>query len=507
MSELINNSEKRKELLKHMILELHKGQAPEMVKARLAELLAKIPYDEVVEVEQELINGGLPAEEVLQFCDIHTLVLEGKIDQTGAKPIPIGHPVDTFIQENRELKNRLDQAEELFGRISSGQEQGDRDFVLAFRKIFNDLMDVDKHYRRKEYLVFPFLEKYNITGPPTVMWGKHDETRGFLKTAFSSLESAEASDRILEKDWVEKNLMPATKAIGDMILKEEEILFPMCMDRLTEMDWYHVHQQTLEFGYCLFDPQTDWKPEHLQMIEVKDIPTGTVQLPSGHFKVEELLAIFNTLPIDITFVDKDDKVRFFSTGPDRIFARNRAILGRDVRMCHPPSSVNVVEQILQDFKSGRENSAPFWIQLHGKMIYIEYFALRDEQGNYLGTIEFSQDLTKYRALEGEQRLLSYSTKPQNTEVMQTASNSPSWLTEDKIKVRLDARPLLAQGIHPLEQVIQLVSGLQPGEILELTTPFLPEPMIQKISEMGDECFSSVKNGLHLTYFRKGRDLL
>jgi DUF438 domain-containing protein len=118
-------------------------------------------------------------------------------------------------------------------------------------------------------------------------------------------------------------------------------------------------------------------------------------------------ALFKTLPIDITFVDKDDKVKFFSLGADRIFTRNRAILGRDIRMCHPPSSVHVVDLILDDFKSGRENSASFWITMQGRFIYIEYFAMRGKDGEYLGTIEFTQDLTHLRKLEGEQRLLSY----------------------------------------------------------------------------------------------------
>ena len=106
-------------------------------------------------------------------------------------------------------------------------------------------------------------------------------------------------------------------------------------------------------------------------------------------------------------MDKDDKVKFFSLGPDRIFTRNRAILGRDVRMCHPPSSVHVVEQILNDFRSGTQNSASFWINMQGKFIYIDYYAVRDKDGNYLGTLEFTQDLTRLRELQGEQRLLSY----------------------------------------------------------------------------------------------------
>ncbi len=137
---------------------------------------------------------------------------------------------------------------------------------------------------------------------------------------------------------------------------------------------------------------------------------NSIQLSTGSYDISELEALFKSLPLDITFVDRDDKVKFFSLGAERIFTRNRAILGRDVRMCHPPSSVHVVEQILSDFKSAKENSAAFWINMQGRFIYIEYFALRGKENEYLGTIEITQDLTHLRKLEGEQRLLSYSKK-------------------------------------------------------------------------------------------------
>ncbi|MHC1707711.1 MAG: DUF438 domain-containing protein [Bacteroidales bacterium] len=501
MSELINNSEKRKELLKHMILQLHAGEAPELVRARLVDLLAKIPYDEVVEVEQELINGGLPAEEVLQFCDIHTMVLDGHIDQTGAKSVPAGHPVDTLKRENRELLKEIAKAEEIYDNINSGTGFPIPDILLQLRKIFNALMDVDKHYQRKEYLVFPFLEKYNITGPPKVMWGKHDETRGFLKSALGALVADATFTEESLKTLVETKLKVATTAIGDMIMKEEEILFPMCMDKLSDLDWYQVYNQTLEFGYCLFDPTDEWKPEGLDPEHEQDLPQGFIQLPSGNFKVDELMAIFSTLPIDITFVDKDDKVRFFSMGPDRIFARNRAILGRDVRLCHPPGSVHIVDQILDDFKSGKEKSAPFWINFQGRFIYIEYFSLRGKEGNYLGTVEFSQDLTALRALEGEQRLLSYS-KSTTMESSSIIPGMPAWYRPEKVKIHFDARPVLAQGGHPVGEILQRIEEMKAEEILEIITPFLPSPMIDKVREAGCETFSKEDNGLFYSYFLK-----
>ncbi len=410
MSELINNPQKRKDLLKHMIEQLHKGEAPNLVRNRLVDLLQNIPYDEVVEVEQQLISEGLPIEEVLKFCDIHTMVLEGHIDQSSAKPIPDGHPVDTFKKENRELEKVIYELESLFEQIGKLNDQEVPSWLLKVHEKFNQLMDVDKHYKRKEYLVFPFLEKYEITGPPKVMWGKHDETRNLLKASIEavSAEGTISADEL--KTIVDVLLQPAINAILGMIMKEEEILLPMCMDKFTEADWATVYHQTMEFGYCLYDPQTEWQPQEGIVSGIAYNTGDTLHLSTGSFNVDEMEALFKTLPIDITFVDKDDKVKFFSLGADRIFTRNRAIIGRDVRMCHPPSSVHVVEQILNDFKSGKEKSAAFWINMHGRFIYIEYFAMRGTQGDYLGTIEFTQDLTHMRQLEGEQRLLSYTNK-------------------------------------------------------------------------------------------------
>jgi hypothetical protein len=410
MSEIINNPNKRKELLKHMILQLHKGEAPDIIRNRLVELLRSIPYDEVVEVEQELISEGLPVEEVLKLCDIHQLVLDGHIDQSGAKPIPPGHPADTFKKENRELETVIGELEKLFVQVKTMKDDDVKQWLIKVHVQLNSLMDVDKHYKRKEYLVFPFLEKYEITGPPKVMWGKHDEIRILIKTAIEAVSISGPVSAAEAGSVTELILRPASKGVSDMISKEEEILLPMCMDKLTDEDWYSVYQQTNEFGYCLYDPQDEWKPEGISVSEITYNSGSNIQLTTGSFNISELEALFKTLPIDITFVDKDDKVKFFSLGHDRIFARNRAIIGRDVRMCHPPSSVHVVEQILTDFKNNSQSSAAFWISIQGRFIYIEYFAMRSKDGEYLGTIEFTQDLTRLRKLEGEQRLLSYSGK-------------------------------------------------------------------------------------------------
>ncbi|MFA5419991.1 MAG: DUF438 domain-containing protein, partial [Bacteroidales bacterium] len=299
MSELINNSKYRKERLKELILKLHEGESAQQVREDLIITLQQIPYGEVVEVEQELINDGLPIEEVLKLCDVHGEVLNGHVDLSGAKDIPEGHPVDVFKHENIEILKVVEKAQNSLASLEDVAETDFNTYLFTLTGYFNDLMDVDKHYQRKEYLVFPYLEKNEITGPPKVMWGKHDEIREQIKGCIELLKEAGLTKNDLN-DSLELVFSPALKAIADMVQKEEEILFPMCMDVLTIEDWWNIHNQTLEFGFALYDPPIDWQPEGFStendLIPVVGVG-GTIQLPSGSFTSAEIQAILNTLPV------------------------------------------------------------------------------------------------------------------------------------------------------------------------------------------------------------------
>lgn len=408
MSELINNSRIRIDELKKLILDLHKGIDVETTREKLKQSMGSIPYGEVVQAEEELIAEGLDREDVLQFCDLHSEALKGALDTSHAKKIPEGHPVDIFIKENREIEKVIDRLKHIFVEASIRNENDSADdLLLKVRSEFNSLMDIEKHYLRKENLVFPFLEKYNITGPPMVMWGKHDETRSFLKSSFALFDEAKNIDVKSFLDFVELIFNATIKSIEEMIYKEEQILFPMCMDTLTEIDWYEILTQSEDIGYCLYYPETKWKPTFVEKEEITFDTSERIRFETGSFTKEELEAVLNTLPVDITFVDKDDKVKYFSNGRSRIFARPKAVLGRQVQFCHPPSSVHIVNQIVEDFKSGRQDAAKFWINMHGKFIHIAYYAVRNSNNEYLGTLEVSQELDEYRNLTGERRILQY----------------------------------------------------------------------------------------------------
>jgi DUF438 domain-containing protein len=239
------------------------------------------------------------------------------------------------------------------------------------------------------------------------MWAKHDEARALLRGAQEALAAGPAS-AAEARAAVALAVRPAARAIRDMIDREENILLPMAQDTLGEMEWWEIARQSAEVGFCLVEPSEGWRPAGAPAEAPEEAAgDGRIRLPTGSLSARELRAILDALPLDATFVDADDRVRYFTQGRERVFARSRAVLGRKVQNCHPPSSVGTVERILEAFRSGKRDRADFWIQRRGRFVHIEYLALRDAAGAYLGCLEVTQDLTAKRALEGEQRLLSW----------------------------------------------------------------------------------------------------
>jgi uncharacterized protein len=411
VSELINNREKRVQTLKEVILHLHRGEAPDAVRGRLAAIIADVDASEVAAMEQQLMSEGMSPQEVQSLCDLHADVLKDVMSAPATPmPLPPGHPIHQFRAENRALGAAAQDARHRIRGLAALPDDGRfdaerRDALAAFEK----LLEVDRHYQRKEHLVFSVLERHGTTGPSKVMWGKDDEVRELLGAAVTALREEDVSGAEL-KLLAETVLEPALAALEGMVYKEEQILFPMVLGMFTAEEWGEIFRQSAEYGWCLVPPAAGYRPPAAPrpVAGAVQLPAAqAVQFPSGTLSFEQLLGLFGALPVDLTFVDREDRVAFFSEGPDRVFARSRAIIGREVKHCHPPKSVHVVERILADFKLGGQSVAEFWIELHGRFVHIRYFAVRDSAGAYLGTLEVTQDLTRLRALQGERRLLEY----------------------------------------------------------------------------------------------------
>ncbi len=406
MSELIDNRAHRIRTLKDVIKRLHQGEAPAAVKPQLVALVKECDASEIAAMEQELMADGVQTSEIMRMCDLHAEALRDLIVDRTVREVEPGHPVDTFRRENAAIGDVLARLRAQLGLLAMGHDADAADAARlhACRALFGQLMDVDKHYRRKEHLLFPFLEKYGITGPSKVMWGKDDEVRELLKGLGAALEEPDAT--VGEWRIVSPTVaIPALAAVEEMIFKEEKILLPMSLEALTDADWGEIWNESPQFGWCLIDPAEGWRPAPVEPAASPAV--GSLVFPTGALSLDQLRGIFAALPVDLTFVDADDRVRFFTEGRDRVFARPKAVVGRLVHHCHPPASVHVVDRILDDFRAGRQSVAEFWIDLRGRFVRIRYFAVRDDQGVYLGTLEVTEDLTRARALEGERRLLHY----------------------------------------------------------------------------------------------------
>ncbi len=412
----------RMNTLKELIRELHAGADPAGLKARFAAAVGDISGGDIARLEQAMVAEGLPETEIKRLCSLHVDLFKGALDEAPAVSAPAGHPVRTYMDENAKA---MELADEIIAQVDRmHRTPGDRtspidEMAWSFssryvKELLEDLARIEVHYTRKENQLFPLLEENGIEAPPKVMWEVHDDIRALFKAARAALENLAATAAALAA-------RDAAEAVKDMVYKEEKVLFPMALESLSEAQWARVRHGEDEIGYAWVTPGVEWTPQAVPVMGATGVTGATgaagvpgaagaplVNLDTGALAPNVLNQMLRSLPVDLSFVDADDRVAYYSDVPHRIFPRSAAVIGRNVSNCHPPKSVHMVEEILARFKSGERDSAEFWIELGGRFLHIRYFAVRDTDGTYLGCLEVSQDVTDIRALTGQRRLLEWS---------------------------------------------------------------------------------------------------
>lgn len=380
----------RIQILKDIIRDLHKGVDRKALTERFQKLIKDVAPTEIAQMEQQLMAEGMPEEEIKKLCDVHVEVFRGVLDKKVMPGMPAGHPVHTYMLENRH-------AEVILTRIEHIEDLNrDRE---KLSELLDTLSEIDRHFLRKENQLFPVLEAKGISGPSKVMWALHDDIRAMLK------EVREKVKAVALKPLELKTLITMLR---DMIYKEEHILFPMTLDTLSDEDWLKVMAGEGEIGYSWVQPEKSWQPvSAATQVEMMTGRIGSMNLDTGQLTQEQVNLLLTHLPVDISYVSEEDEVLYYSNTEERIFPRSPGIIGRKVQNCHPPKSVDIVEKILEEFKAGNKDSADFWIQMRGRFILIRYFAVRDREGKYRGCLEVSQDVTDIRGLQGEKRLLDW----------------------------------------------------------------------------------------------------
>ena len=399
MNETINNQSRRQVALKHVIAQLHAGTSLDEVKSEFAALLAEVDASEIAALEQALITEGMPAMEIKRLCDVHVAAFEDALSararaEAARAPAPDAQPVSLIGElkaENVAAGHALDGLAAAVGATKWDEA----------RAWLHKLGEHERHYVRKENVLFPYLERHGFSGPSTVMWAIHDDIRAGWKQCEAMLSGHPDANRVAAV------FEPLADAIRQMFTKEENILFPAAVQMLSAHEWAAMAAGETPGAAAYARTDRSSAPTTAPLDE-----GDLIALQVGALTVPQIGLLLTHLPVDVTYVDEHDQVRFFSATQARIFERDPAIIGRKVQQCHPPASVHRVQRILDDFRSGTRDVAEFWLQMGGperqgggKFIHIRYFALRDEKGTYRGTLEVVQDLTTVRKLEGERRLL------------------------------------------------------------------------------------------------------
>ncbi len=433
MSELLKTMDEKKEKIKEMLKRLQKGEDVEKVKKEFVDVLSSISPLEIPIIEQELVKEGISPREIALMCDIHVEVFRNAV--SGAEKdildLPQGHPLRNFYDENLEI---MKDAEQLNLYISMLKDGPNLEAIDNLKYLLSEMRKIGfTHYNREEMLLFPYLERRGLSAVPSVLWRKHDEIRYGIRRV---LKLFEKEDELWKK--LRDNVPAVASAVLDMVFRENNILYPTALALLSEGEWVAIKEEEREIGFYKITPKKDWIPEEKPVypyeitptldgetllslpyevrkaVEGKDINPDThkikrdedLELNTGFLSPEEIDAIFNHLPLDISFIDRDDRVRFFSSG-HRIFTRTKSVIGRKVHLCHPPKSVHIVNKILRAFKSGERDLAEFWINMGGRTIYIKYIPVRNRDGEYIGTLEITQDITDLKKIEGEKKLLDW----------------------------------------------------------------------------------------------------
>jgi len=310
---------------------------------------------------------------------------------------PDGHPVRTYLEENLYIRN-------LIAELESLNTVENTEF---FKALFSKLGKVELHFARKENQLFPYLEKHGWTSPSQNMWAFHDQIREEIKETRKAIEAEDVEAMLMTSQQVFRSL-------EHIMQVEEGRLLPNAMQMISEEEWKEFKEGDKEIGW-MFDKDPTPYPEDEYIHPSQDTKRRTLPFATedkthfdeGWLTPEQVNSIFRILPVDITYVNENDQVVFYNRGDDRVFPRSAGIIGREVKFCHPPKSVDQVIQILEAFKAGTQDLAEFWINFKGQFIHIQYFAVRDPDGTYRGVIEMSQDVTHIRGLEGQKRLLDW----------------------------------------------------------------------------------------------------
>ena len=430
---------KRIEVLKSILLDLHNGASAESVQELFNEHFTGVSAIEISLMEHELMNSdtGITFEDVMSLCNVHANLFKGAIQNVEvADSDHPGHPVQVFKQENLALRAALLRVRRLLASYEKAADEAMQgELAKGLLRQLGLVGQFDTHYKRKEELMFPIMESYGHDSPPRVMWGVDDQIRDLFQTALTSAQSLPN----LAIEQVKEDFETFAAEFEAMIFKEESILLMILLESFTQDDWLKIAAESEAYGYAIIQPTEKWQPHRQSFEEVADEPKPQVRLVEegqmeqiietpegqirisyqakekkaqsvdrssqqsfghGYLSVDEANLILNHLPLEITFVNKEDIFQYYNdTVPadEMIFKRTPSQIGRNVELCHPPKLLKRVRAIFETLRKGEKDKVQMWFksESRGKFVHVTYAAVRDEQGEFQGVLEYVQDIQPF----------------------------------------------------------------------------------------------------------------
>jgi PAS domain S-box-containing protein len=406
MSEFINNSNNRTRQLTRYAIRMLEGERGSELYEEYKDDIKFVTPRSVIAVVDELMKTGEEIDIVKRTVNKILNAFHEPIKKFGLASPEKNSLIYYLMAENEAMQSKMTELK-TFVKLVFGQNDSQKALVENKRLILdklNELKEFEKHYQKKENILFPHFEKIvSDFRCVNVMWSMHDDARKSLNKMIDNLSS--------EKPMLNQFNVEMGKlffSVLPVIFRDNYILYPVCLQNLSPEIQYEMLEESLDLGFSFIPlPILSENNAVGNFGSHASSPDkfGTIDLETGHMTVEQIVQLFNHLPVDITFVDENDEVVYFSNPKDRFFTRSKAIIGRKVQNCHPPESIDVVNKIVESFRAGLKDKESFWIQMKGRFILIQYFAVRNENGDYKGVVEVSQDISEIRKLDGERRLL------------------------------------------------------------------------------------------------------
>ena len=423
-------------ILRDILLDLHHGASPESVQEAFDKHFTGVSAMEISMMEHELMTSdtGVTFEDVMKLCNVHANLFKGAVQGVEvADTDNPGHPVYVFKEENLALRAALLRIRRILNNYAKPENADFRsDLLKGLKHQFDLLGQFDLHYTRKEKLFFPVMERYGHDAPPKVMWGVDDDIRALFKTARQKVDSL--PDISIEE--VSSAFEAFAKEFEEMIFKEESILLMILLETFTQDDWLQIAKESDTYCYAIIKPTEKWVPHRETFVEEEtaekvtdsnqqDSNVRTIDTPEGQFTItytpkqkespisrdsqlslEQANLILNHLPMEITFVNKDDIFQYYNDSvpaQEMIFKRTPSQIGRHVELCHPPKVLDKVKKVFALLRSGERNKVAMWFKSErsGKFVHVTYAAVRDEVGEFQGVLEYVQDIKPFRDIDSD----------------------------------------------------------------------------------------------------------